>query len=57
VDNVILNCYRLAKFYQINPSIFLNKPFSELDRDCFWTDRLTEGDRVESAWQDKLRGE
>jgi hypothetical protein len=54
VDNVILNCYRLAKEYGQDPEVFLNKPFSDIDRHCNWTDRLYEGDRIEAAWQAKL---
>jgi len=52
---VILNCYGLAKFYGQNPQVFLDKTFSQIDRDLEWTDRLTESDRIESAWQEKLR--
>jgi hypothetical protein len=51
---VILNCYRLAKEYGQDPSVFLAKTFSQIDRDCEWTDRLYEGQRVEEAWQEKL---
>jgi len=54
VDNVIVNCYRLAKEYGQDPQIFLNKPFSQIERDCIWTDRLYERDRIENAWQEKL---
>jgi len=51
---LILNCYRLAKEYGQDPSVFLNKPFSQIDRDLEWTDRLYEGERIEAAWQEKL---
>ena len=51
---MILNCYRLAKEYGQDPEVFLNKPFSDIDRHCNWTDRLYEGDRIEAAWQAKL---
>ena len=51
---MILNCYRLAKEYGQDPQVFLKKTFSEIDRDCQWTDRLYEGERIEAAWQEKL---
>jgi len=57
MDAVIGNCYRLAKFYSIDPQIFLAKPVSAIDRDLYWTDKITEGDRIEDEWQAKLRGE
>jgi hypothetical protein len=55
MDVVILNCYRLAKFYQVDPSIFLAKPCSELDRALYWTDQIQKSDEVEIAWAEKLR--
>ena len=49
-----MNCYRLAKEYGQNPQVFLEKPFSQINRDLEWTDRLYEGERVEMEWQEKL---
>lgn len=46
-DAVILSCYRLARFYQIDPRIFLNKPLSELGRDVMWTSKLSAEIRAE----------
>ena len=39
---MILNCYRLAKYYAIAPDVFLNKPLSQLSRDIYYTNRLIE---------------
>lgn len=55
VNAYVINCYRLAKFYQCDPKIFLAKTFTEISRDLYWTDEMQKGDQVEEAWQDKLR--
>ena len=39
---MILNCYRLAKFYAVAPDVFLNKPLSLLARDIKYTNMLVE---------------
>jgi hypothetical protein len=39
---MILNCYRLAKYYSVSPDVFLRKPISELSRDVYYTNRLIE---------------
>jgi hypothetical protein len=39
---VILNCYRLAKYYAVSPDVFLNKPLSLLARDIKYTNMLVE---------------
>jgi hypothetical protein len=39
---MILNCYKLAKYYAVAPDVFLRKPLSELNRDVFYTNRLIE---------------
>jgi hypothetical protein len=45
----ILDCYRLGKYYGVDPSIFLAKPLGELDRHVMWTDRLIERANIEAA--------
>lgn len=55
MGTIILNCYRLAKFYGVDPQIFLNKTVSQVSRDLHWTDEIQRGDDVEAAWADKLR--
>ena len=40
-DDVILACYELAKFYQIDPRIFLEQTISEVARHKHWTRLLT----------------
>ena len=37
---MILNCYRLAKYYAVSPDVFLRKPMSELNRDVYYTNKL-----------------
>jgi hypothetical protein len=49
VSELILDCYRLAKFYSIDPNIFLAKPMSELHRHLMWTDRLIERMNIEAS--------
>jgi hypothetical protein len=38
--NLILSCYRLAKFYGQPPGHFLNQPVSAIQRHLHWTDTL-----------------
>ena len=42
VDNLILDCYRLAKHYSRDPDEFLNKPISAIQRHMKWTAKLIE---------------
>lgn len=49
-DGLILDCYRLAKYYHRNPEEFLNLPFSQLMRHRLWTSKLLE--RQEEAEDD-----
>lgn len=44
---MILNCYRLAKYYAVPPDVFLNKPLSQLNRDIYYTNRMIE--EIEAA--------
>lgn len=39
-DALILHCYRLAKYYSVDPDVFLAKPASMIRRHLVWTDRL-----------------
>jgi hypothetical protein len=41
-DEIILDCYRLAKQYGIDPDIFLNKSLSAIQRHIAWTAKLME---------------
>ena len=45
----ILDCYRLGKYYGVDPSIFLSKPLSELERHVRWTDVLIERVNIETS--------
>jgi hypothetical protein len=44
---MILNCYRLAKYYGVPPDVFLNKPLSRIARDIKYTNMLI-ADEVEA---------
>lgn len=46
-DEAILDCYRLAKQYSMDPDVFLNKPLSTIKRHISWTARLIEAQRPE----------
>jgi hypothetical protein len=39
----------LAKFYQVDPNIFLNKAMSELTRHIIWTNKLIERSNIEAT--------
>jgi len=47
---VILDCYRLAREYKVDPQVFLNKPMSEIRRHMNWTTRLIESIEREQEW-------
>lgn len=49
VDELILDCYRLGKFYGVDPDIFLAKPLSIMFHHIGWTNRLIERMSVESS--------
>ena len=40
VEAVVLDCYRLAKYYHINPQTFIDMPVSQVKRHLSWTARL-----------------
>jgi hypothetical protein len=42
VEGLILDCYRLAKYYHINPEEFLKLPMSQIARHLSWTAKLIE---------------
>lgn len=41
-DTLVLDCYRLAKYYGLDPDLFLNKPLSAIQRHMKWTAKLIE---------------
>lgn len=45
IEDLILDCYRLAKYYSRDPEEFLNKPLSEVTRHLQWTSILIERQR------------
>jgi hypothetical protein len=40
VEDIVLDCYRLARKYSLDPAIFLAKPLSIVKRDLYWSDLL-----------------
>ena len=42
IDDLILDCYRLAKQFSVDPDVFLNKPVSVIHRHMKWTGKLIE---------------
>jgi hypothetical protein len=51
LDEVILDCYRLAKYYGRNPEEFLSLPVSRLLQHLKWTGRLEQARREAAAEQ------
>ena len=49
IDELILDCYRLGKFYSVDPSVFLGMTITEVTRHIYWTDKLTERMIIESS--------
>jgi hypothetical protein len=45
-DDLILDCYRLAKYYGFDPDVFLQKPLSTIQRHMKWTAILLEKQRA-----------
>lgn len=41
-DQIVMGCYELAKFYQVDPRIFLAQSITDIGRHRYWTVRLTE---------------
>lgn len=41
-DDLILDCYRLARFYNTEPDAWLNKPLSAIRRHMTWTAKLSQ---------------
>jgi hypothetical protein len=42
VDDIILDCYRLAKFYSTDPEVWLAKPLSAIRHHMVWTAKLSD---------------
>jgi hypothetical protein len=48
-----LDCYRLAKFYGVEPDAWLAKPLSAIRRHMKWTAKLSEQLAQEQAKDDE----
>lgn len=51
-DGMILDCYRLAAFYHVEPQIFLNMPISQVRLHLQRTAQLENERRQEAAGED-----
>lgn len=51
-EEMVLGCYELAKFYQIDPRIFLEQPISDIARHKLWTEKLTQ--RIRAAQEAEM---
>lgn len=54
VEQLTLDCYRLAKFYGLDPDMFLAQPLSKIRRHMYWTTKLVE--RMQAEQQDAEHG-
>lgn len=54
VDDVILDCYRLAKYYGSDPDVWLAKPLSQVRLHLKWTGQLSKilAEEAERARED-----
>lgn len=41
-EDIILSCYELAKYYHVDPRVFLEQTISEVARHREWTGKLAE---------------
>ena len=46
-DSIVLTCYELAKYYQVDPRVFLEQTVSEIDRHRSWTEKLADKIRAQ----------
>ncbi|MBO0717632.1 MAG: hypothetical protein J2P55_09915 [Rhizobiales bacterium] len=49
ISELILHCYRLARFYGTDPNVFLDKPVSEVLRHIARTEELAERQALEAS--------
>jgi hypothetical protein len=52
LDEIVLDAYRLGKYYSTDPTVFLSKPISEIQRMIGWTNKLIERARIEGSAED-----
>ena len=46
-ETIVLGCYELAKYYQVDPRIFLEQTVSAIGRHRYWTEKLI--DKIRAA--------
>ena len=56
VDDLVIDCYRLARFYSVEPDVWLAKPLSAIRRHMKWTAKLSEKLAEERRAQEDLDG-
>jgi hypothetical protein len=51
-NDLILDCYQLARFYHLNPEIFLNMPISEVNLHLLRSSEMDRRRQMQSASED-----
>ena len=46
-ESIVLNCYELAKYYHVDPRVFLEQGVSAIERHRYWTEKLA--DKIRAA--------
>jgi hypothetical protein len=46
-ESIVLGCYELAKYYQVDPRVFLEQGVSAIERHRYWTEKLA--DKIRAA--------
>ena len=54
-EDIILSCYKLARYFHVDPDVFLAKPISELGRHMRWTNRLEQEIAAEQEAMQRMR--
>ena len=55
-ENIVLDCYRLARFYHTSPEVFLNLPLGEVQLHLYRTIQLTRIMQREAERGDEIDG-
>jgi hypothetical protein len=49
IDAIVFDCYRLARWYQQSPDVFLDLPISKMRQHIFWSLKLAARMREEQG--------
>jgi hypothetical protein len=55
-EDLILDCYRLAHYFHVDPNIFLDKPLSEVAKHLRWAIKLSHALADEARSSDDFDG-